>query len=499
MKRIETSQIISKFSPGAFAELSHWLIAAYCLVAALSIALAQIFLLTLLAYWLATLIVAKITKHPEEDEEISVSLSYRRLSAPILNWFLICAITAFTGINLARSGPRLLLSCSYLLLPFCIYCSLSWGQKELVVSRVKSHLFALVFSQGVAALHTILSVAAGTELQPRIPGAVTESGQLVLVIPGAVGLLLLTSATDKKSKEPFFTKEAVKSLAFLAVIILFAWQNAIPPIAQLLSTKTSQLLAAAVIVFLVARPLFKAARLFASQICRLLEPEQAQYTQVLWLVGTLLFAALVLNLKRGPWLGSLVVLCIIGLLLSRKIILTTIAFSMVFFAALTPVRNRLFALVNDFVIFGGRKSMWTLGMELVERFPLGLGPDNASYMRTLDPTLPLLHRHMHNNLLNVAVETGFIGLTVYIWWMFAAISLGFLIWRKLRSSVFTLQKEAGVLALTIGTALLGWQVSGFVEYNFGDGEVRLIAFLFMGLLLGLSLLESEEPARENAA
>jgi hypothetical protein len=32
---------------------------------------------------------------------------------------------------------------------------------------------------------------------------------------------------------------------------------------------------------------------------------------------------------------------------------------------------------------------------------------------------------------------------------------------------------------------LGWQVAGLVEYNFGDGEVRFIAFLFIGFLLTL--------------
>jgi hypothetical protein len=34
--------------------------------------------------------------------------------------------------------------------------------------------------------------------------------------------------------------------------------------------------------------------------------------------------------------------------------------------------------------------------------------------------------------------------------------------------------------------LLAWQIAGTVEYNFGDSEIRLIAFVFIGLLITIS-------------
>ena len=140
--------------------------------------------------------------------------------------------------------------------------------------------------------------------------------------------------------------------------------------------------------------------------------------------------------------------------------------------------------------------MWSLGMDLAERFPLGLGLGNAQYMRTIDPSLPLLHRHMHNNLLNITVETGVIGGIAFIWWIFVTVARGINIWKSQRGTSEKNQSSLSVLALCLSGALLGWQVEGLVEYNFGDGEIQLIAFSYMGILLGLSM-QSQRTAFEG--
>ncbi|MCB0359775.1 MAG: hypothetical protein KDD44_09065, partial [Bdellovibrionales bacterium] len=116
-------------------------------------------------------------------------------------------------------------------------------------------------------------------------------------------------------------------------------------------------------------------------------------------------------------------------------------------------------------------------------YPLGLGPDNADFMQQLDARLPDSHRHMHNNFLNVAVENGWLGLLTFLWWMGAVIFSAFSTWRRAKErDVFTAQAS-----LAIGVALVGWQVAGVAEYNFGDGEVRIIAMFLMGLVLALAV------------
>ena len=145
-------------------------------------------------------------------------------------------------------------------------------------------------------------------------------------------------------------------------------------------------------------------------------------------------------------------------------------------------------LPEHFVIRGGRQVMWEIGADLTKRYPLGLGPDNASYMRTLDPSIPHQHGHMHNNFLNIAVESGWLGLMAYLWWIATVIMIGAKSWFstfKLKESDKDLS-ELGVYALCITCGLIGWQTAGLVEYNFGDGEIRLIAFFLIGVLLAIA-------------
>ena len=201
--------------------------------------------------------------------------------------------------------------------------------------------------------------------------------------------------------------------------------------------------------------------------------------------AALLFAAFVINLKRGPWLGVFVELAVIGFLLSRRLLFWSVVLSFLVLLTLSPARTRVANMNEHFSISGGRKEMWELGIEIAQRYPLGLGADNARFMRELDPGIPETHRHMHNNLLNVLVERGWIGLSVYLWWMGSIIAYGLKLWRNAREAKDRVARQLGVFALCLTVALIGWQVSGLVEYNFGDGEIRLVAFLFMGLLLAI--------------
>jgi O-antigen ligase len=136
--------------------------------------------------------------------------------------------------------------------------------------------------------------------------------------------------------------------------------------------------------------------------------------------------------------------------------------------------------------------MWSLGSELVQRYPLGVGPDNSKYMQVIDPTLPHPHQHMHNNFLNVLVESGWLGLAAYLWWIYEAIKLGLIMFLHRFNTKGQTNRLSGLLALALSVSILGWQTAGLVEYNFGDGEIRLIGLFIMGLLLALHSVEEKE-------
>jgi O-antigen ligase len=186
--------------------------------------------------------------------------------------------------------------------------------------------------------------------------------------------------------------------------------------------------------------------------------------------------ALVVNLKRGVWLGTLASITATGLLASRRVVLVAgivIALAMI---ATPPVRERIANSTRDLSLPGNRYDIWAAAVDVIGRFPMGVGRKNGEILRDY-PNIPKHHKHAHDNLLQVTMENGFLGLAAFLWWMgrFAALS-----WRACR---YPPRDDAGLRAVAVAVfaTFVGFQVAGLVEYNFGDSEVLEAFFLTMGL------------------
>lgn len=436
-----------------FSSNGQLLLRLYCFSAALSIGLSQFLVISLLLHWLAFIFL-----QPRSERFRFLPSSSDMMVRSCATWVAISFGSVFWGVDSLHALPEFFKTTVYLLFPFAVFSVLQATDSITTVrQQIRNCVMLLLLGQGVASLHSIFSEIVGVELKPGLPGAVTESGQLVLLLP------LILSAFQEKAR-PY------RELAVPATIIIMSLVLAYAPGAGGMFLAGKLLIASLFGLYLVAymRSLTKAQRVVAIQ-------------QIL---AGLLIAALIINLKRGPWLAVFVEFCLLSYLLSKRIFLATVAMSAIAFVCLIPVQQRLFESSSHFQIAGGRETMWTLGAELAQRYPLGLGPDNASHMRELDPNLPRLHRHMHNNFLNIAVENGWLGLFAFCWWIYACISVGWRAWGASRTaSRVSIERSLGLYSICLATALMGWQIAGVVEYNFGDGEIRLIAFLFMGFIL----------------
>lgn len=188
----------------------------------------------------------------------------------------------------------------------------------------------------------------------------------------------------------------------------------------------------------------------------------------------LLVLALIFNLKRGPWIGCLIGCSIIFIRLRPR--LTGIFFICALLVALTvpPVRNRLAEAQQNFFIAGGRSAIWEIGSEMIARYPLGIGFQNSPILRQFDHSIPENLKHFHSNYINVAVETGLMGLLAFLSWIYCI----------LRSARKNSQRDP--IALGIFAAILSSQIAGLLEYNFGDSEIKLLYFVLAGMLIGIS-------------
>lgn len=460
-----------------FAKLSHYLLLAYCLVASLSIALTEILVIPLSLYALIFCFCGE-----SKRQKLLFPDELKAVLRPFFFWLLCALLAVFVGIDPATALPAFLKMLLNFVLPFAVMLSFSQSglRPAAIIKRIKHYFIALLAGQSLATLHTILSSIFPAFIIWNPPGPVTEAGQVLLVICAPLAFFLLSPALITATKKsPWKTTSSLLLFLFLSLsFIAMTWPENI-----LLQLLPFTVLERQFIVFLFCLVLFGFYFLAAFYLTR--SPRLHWRFAVFLLLSALLFCDLVITLKRGPWLGVFAALCILGFLLSRRLLLIVAATTLTIFLLFSPAKERFFAIEEHFNIAGGRKTMWLMGIDLAQRFPLGLGLKNASFMRSIDPTLPDRHRHMHNNLLNIAVETGWLGLLTFVWCIVSLLRLGFVAWLKNRSSPALSARVRALLFLLLANAILAWQVAGLVEYNFGDGEVRTMALFFIGLLLAL--------------
>jgi O-antigen ligase len=204
-------------------------------------------------------------------------------------------------------------------------------------------------------------------------------------------------------------------------------------------------------------------------------------------VGTKRWAALALglmvislsfSLSRGAWLGFGV--AVLFLVLVRKPIITLalpLLAALLYFVSPDAVQVRFQSLVNfQDVTFQNRLDMWKVGWDIFEHHPItGCG---FYCLRTLAPNYPeyqeIILGHVHNNLLQIAINTGLIGVIawVYIW-------INYFV-RAAKEYQMQVNKDRWVILGSVAS-VLAFQVSGIFECNFYDSEVVLLCYFIMAL------------------
>lgn len=215
--------------------------------------------------------------------------------------------------------------------------------------------------------------------------------------------------------------------------------------------------------------LFLALGLFASLVSK--DKKNFKLILVSLLFTILILIGLLVNLKRGPWGGVLVGGLIFFIIMKRRFIIPFIACLLAPIFAFESFRDRVLNSIDHFFISGGRGDIWEIGYELVSKFPLGIGYGNSSFLRAYSTSVPAELQHFHSNFLNIVVEGGVLSLAIFLWFLFELFKQVAL--TKSRS-YFVVSSICGVIA---------WQVAGLVEYNMGDSEVMLLAYLTIALLL----------------
>jgi hypothetical protein len=378
-----------------------------------------------------------LLKGTAEEKKILVPLAFLLLST-------LCS--AITGIDPAHSfGPLT----SLLFFSLTIFVFRDYGAYHYVP-------LALVSGQALAALHSVVASAFPDRIPSLFLGAVTESGQLALSLFICLGLAWQKYVDGRSVMSPATPRIAITCGVLMTIILSsFGFRTE--------SGLASTALATMWIVGLLGVWfLLRAA------------PTSLQATRGLLTLSTihlpLLLTALLVNLKRGPWLGVTVGLAVFCGFFARRLLIALIAGAIITAVSVPPIRERLAVSYEHFTISGGRSTIWKVGAHLMSQYPLGIGYHNSGIMRQFSMEIPPELKHFHNNLINLAAESGVLTAGIFIWFIYAVVSVCFARpWKPMH--------------IALGCAFISWQTAGLVEYNFGDSEVMVIAWLMLGLLL----------------
>ena len=198
-----------------------------------------------------------------------------------------------------------------------------------------------------------------------------------------------------------------------------------------------------------------------------------------WLafVGLAFFSAicLVYSLSRGGYVALLVGWLFLGLVKYRKLLILLVVFGLTWTAVVPhAVVERVFMTEDSGELDHSsetRVTLWEDSLEVFRSNPItGTGYDTYAYMGRVG-----IYRDTHNIYLKVLVETGVVGILLFLWLIWRAFWSGFRLFRRARDPFIA----------SVGLALAVWVVCSVAANFFGDRWTYLQVNGFMWVLCGL--------------
>ena len=209
------------------------------------------------------------------------------------------------------------------------------------------------------------------------------------------------------------------------------------------------------------------------------------------------FVALFFSFTRSSWVGAVVSVVVI-LAFLRKRWLVPFAGALVVFVLLLPApyRARVESIWNPKHMTNvHRLQLLQGGIGIIKDHPvIGVGTMDLAdvYRQYMPPGAVQVFGHMHNIFLQIAVQTGFVGLAAFCWLLFSFFRV------MARNLKLDLPPPGRAwVAGSIG-ALAGFIVNGLFEWNFGDAEVVTLLYIVLGANLALPRLFPPPAAADRA-
>ena len=145
---------------------------------------------------------------------------------------------------------------------------------------------------------------------------------------------------------------------------------------------------------------------------------------------------------------------------------------------------------------GYRVMMWKDALRLIPQHPFfGVGPDsvlqegarwNVRAYKEFGVT-----SHFHSTYIELAVDCGLLALAAWLWLMGSYAIWLARAWKRAKAW----DGFSRGLLLGIAGGVIGFLMAGLVQYTLGDGEVMMLIWLFMGLVIATSRIQQKVASR----
>jgi len=213
--------------------------------------------------------------------------------------------------------------------------------------------------------------------------------------------------------------------------------------------------------------------------------------RVLLASGLIILAAIIFTYTRGVWLGLIGGLIFMAILRSKRLLLIVVtgilvcSISVVVFPS-SRFARRVMETFKSGRPVGDRIYFLEGGLKIIRDYPItGVGWEGFRrvYPRYKPSEAGESGCNAHNNFLDVAVDSGLLGLGIFIWLLLTIYKVGFQIFKRLDDGYFK-----GIAWGFLGS-LTAFLVAGMSQYNFGDSEVVMLFYFLIGMVMVIPRLE----------
>jgi len=205
----------------------------------------------------------------------------------------------------------------------------------------------------------------------------------------------------------------------------------------------------------------------------------------LQLSGLIILTAIIFSYGRAVWIGLIVGLIFMGILGSRRLLLSILAGIMICSILILALPSSEFAqrvagTVKSKHPVGDRTEFWEGSLRILRDYPItGVGWEGFRkvYPRYRPSEEEKSVSNAHNNFVDVAVDSGLLGLGIFLWLLVTIYKVGFHIFKELEDGYFK-----GFVWGFLGS-LTAFLIAGLSQYNFGDSEVVMLFYFLLGMVM----------------